>query len=63
MSRARQCHVVHVASYEQSVTVSRARQRHVVHCRKFECDVHEKDQLVSLNRFKDNMINAACSNK
>ena len=32
-------------------------------CHKFVCDVHEKDQLVSLNRFKDNMINTACSKK
>ena len=35
----------------------------VVECRKFVCDVHENDQLISLNRFKDNIINTACSKK
>ena len=36
MSRARQCHVVHVGSYEQSVAVLRARQWHVVHVGSYE---------------------------
>ena len=34
--------------------------RFLLPCHKFVCDVHEKDQLVSLNRFKDNNYDQYC---
>ena len=43
----------YTAMHNQILSAHR-RTRQMV-CRKFVCDVHEKDQLVSLNRFKDNM--------